>query len=62
MRINDQGVNEAIHYFEDDEVKRHIELRYAHKIINYEATDPADMTTVKPFRAKECTEEDFGES
>ena len=61
MKINDEGVNEALHYFEDVELRRHIEVRYAHRIINYEA-DPLDRVTITPFRAKECTQEDFSKS
>jgi hypothetical protein len=54
MKINDEGVNEALHYFEDIELRRHIEIRYAHRIIDYEA-DPSNRVKVTPFRAKECT-------
>ena len=61
MRINDEGVNEALHYFEDEELRRHIEIRYAHRTIDFEA-EHQDRTKVIPFRAKECTESDFSQN
>ena len=61
MKINDQGLNEALHYFEDEEIRRHIEVRYAHRIIDYKVAQ-SDRTKVFPFKSKECTEDDFSEN
>ena len=38
---------------------RHIEIRYVHRIINYEETDKEKRNVEVPLSTKECSEADF---
>jgi hypothetical protein len=59
MRIDEEGDQEPLHYFEDENARRHIEIRYVHRIINYEETDKEKRNVEVPLSTKECSEADF---
>jgi hypothetical protein len=62
MKVAADGDQESIHYFEDHNARRHIEIRYVHRIRNWDETDPAKKNIEVPFHAKECSEADFADN
>jgi hypothetical protein len=62
MRIDEEGDQEPLHYFEDENARRHIEIRYVHRIINYEEQDKDKKNVQVPLNIKECTEADFSDN
>lgn len=57
MRLSFDGVLEPIDYFGDQEVRRHIEIRYAQRILDKDAPYRVDRIREFPFKARICSED-----